>query len=99
MLYDQVASMFSGLICFATPLAKHDVNLPQAEVLSRVKNVTQPADAMYKDLTSGEMIDIWYDAVAMRCRNKKTGAPVEFYIDTSTNDTVFGTGRFIVNGL
>lgn len=30
----------------------------------------------------------------MRTLNKKNGAPVDFYINTSTNDTVLGRGRF-----
>lgn len=58
---------------------------------------TVPAKTVYRDLNSGETIDIWYDAVGMRTLNKKTGAPVEFYINTATNDTVFGRGRFVVN--
>jgi hypothetical protein len=48
-------------------------------------------------LNTGEAIDIWYDKVGMRTLNKKTGGPVEFHINTSTKDTVFGRGRFIVN--
>lgn len=59
---------------------------------------TVPSKTMYRDLGTGEVITIWYDAAGIRTLNKKTGAPVDFYINTSTNDTVFGRGRFIVNG-
>jgi len=59
---------------------------------------TVPNKTVYRDLGTGETIEIWYDAAGLRTLNKKTGTPVEFYINTSTNDTVFGRGRFIVNG-
>ncbi|MBC7826788.1 MAG: hypothetical protein H7122_03505 [Chitinophagaceae bacterium] len=59
---------------------------------------TVPNKTVYLDLNTGETIDIWYDAAGLRTLNKKTGAPVDFYVNTSTNDTVFGRGRFVVNG-
>ena len=64
---------------------------------TRIPDTTAPKTA-YRDLNSGETIEIWYDAVGIRTLNKKTGAPVEFYVNTVTNDTVFGRGRFVVNG-
>jgi hypothetical protein len=69
----------------------------QDEVIYCMIEDTVPSKSIYRDLNTGETIDIWYDAVGMRTLNKKTGAPVEFYINTSTNDTVFGRGRFVVN--
>ena len=72
-------------------------NLSTPLVISCAVMDTVPGSTVYRDLNTGEAIDIWYDAVGMRTLNKKTGAPVEFYINTSTNDTVFGRGRFVVN--
>lgn len=73
-------------------------NSTSSDVISRITRDTVPVKIQYRDLNTGETIDIWYDAVGLRTLNKKTGAPVEFYINTSTNDTVFGRGKFIVNG-
>ena len=67
------------------------------ERISLIPQDTVPNKTVYRDLNTGETIDIWYDAVGIRTLNKKTGAPVEFYINTTTNDTVFGRGRFVVN--
>lgn len=67
------------------------------DVIFHIKD-TVPNKIIYRDLNTGETVDIWYDAVGIRTLNKKTGAPVEFYINTATNDTVFGRGRFVVNG-
>lgn len=65
--------------------------------ISYETNDTVPT-IVYRDLNTGESINVWYDAVGMRTLNKKTGALVDFYVNTSTNDTVFGRGKFVVNG-
>lgn len=65
---------------------------------NRLASDTVPGKTVYRDLSTGETVDIWYDAVGMRTLNKKTGAPIEFYVNTSTSDTVLGRGRFVVNG-
>lgn len=69
-----------------------------SDLISTMAEDTVPNKTVYRDLNTGETLDIWYDAVGIRTLNKKTGAPVEFYINTATNDTVFGRGRFVVNG-
>ena len=64
----------------------------------RLANDTVPEKTTFSDLSTGESIDIWYDAVGMRTLNKKTGALVDFYVNRTTNDTVLGRGKFVVNG-
>jgi|GEM_PF-2680789 len=59
---------------------------------------TVPVKKSYLDLSSGQTIEIWYDVAGLRTLNKKTGATVEFYVNTTTNDTVFGKGKYVVNG-
>ena len=66
--------------------------------LNTVQDVdTVPKKSRYLDLTTGETIDIWYDKTGRRTLNKRTGASVEFYVNTATNDTVLGRGRFVIN--
>jgi hypothetical protein len=99
-VYITIAGTFAlaGAFAFERNKSERLVTVPaQKEVLWCVPYDTIPGKTVYRDLNSGETIDIWYDKVGMRTLNKKTGGPVEFYINTSTQDTVFGRGRFIVN--
>ena len=98
-IYLSFAGMFTlgGLITFESNESFKTGSKPTSgEVYCMVKD-TVPNKTVYRDLNTGETIEIWYDAAGIRTLNKKTGAPVEFYINTTTNDTVFGRGRFVVN--
>src|SRR5215203_1198658 len=53
----------------------------------------------YIDLNSGDTLDYWYDTDKKIVMNRTTNVPVDFYINTYTGDTVYGRGRFVVNGL
>lgn len=53
----------------------------------------------YIDLNSGDTLDYWYDTDKKIVMNRTTNLPVDFYINTTTLDTVYGRGRFVVNGL
>lgn len=53
----------------------------------------------YIDLNTGDTLDYWYDTERRTVMNRTTGVPVQFYVNTTTGDTVFGRGRFVVNGL
>ena len=98
-IYLSVAGMFTmgGLVTFDGSEAFKAVANQTSQEVSFMVGDTVPNKTVYRDLNTGETIDIWYDAVGIRTLNKKTGTPVEFYINTSTNDTVFGRGRFVVN--
>lgn len=91
-----ILPVIGGLVGFKSHQAEPSACI-ERETLFYVNYDTVPAKTVYRDLNTGETIDIWYDRVGMRALNKKTGAPVELYVNTSTNDTVFGRGRFIVN--
>lgn len=100
-IYLSFAGIFAvtGLMTFESRESMQKLSVPGSpDVISLTGGDTVPNRTVYRDLNTGETIDIWYDAVGIRTLNKKTGAPVEFYINTSTNDTVFGRGRFVVNG-
>lgn len=98
-IYIAIAGAFAltGLSIESNDRQKFATASIDGKLLSCTTYDTVPNKTIYRDLNTGETIDIWYDAVGMRTLNKKTGAPVEFYVNTSTNDTVFGRGRFIVN--
>lgn len=53
----------------------------------------------YIDLNSGDTLDYWYDTDKKIVMNRTSNSPVDFYINTTTGDTVYGKGRFVVNGL
>ena len=86
-----------GLSSVVLAESKQNSILLPASPVSTVLKDTVPGKTIYKDLGMGETVEIWYDAVGLRTLNKKTGAPIEFYVNTSTRDTVFGRGRFVVN--
>ena len=58
---------------------------------------TLPEKPQYVDIYTGQPIDIYYDAGKHLTINRATRTPVEFYINTSNWDTVFGIGQFVVN--
>lgn len=65
------------------------------------RNAARSDEAMaytYIDLNSGDTLDYWYDADKKIVMNRTSNLPVDFYINTSTMDTVYGRGRFVVNG-
>ena len=53
----------------------------------------------YIDLNSGDTLDYWFDSEKKTVMNRSNNQPVEFYINTHTGDTVYGRGRFVINGL
>lgn len=58
---------------------------------------TLPEKPKYVDIYTGEPIEIWYDTGKHMTMNQATRMPVEFYINTSNWDTVYGRGQFVVN--
>ena len=52
----------------------------------------------YLDLNSNEYISLKKDSVSGYMMNKRTGEPVDVYVDTKTHDTVYGVTGEIVNG-
>ncbi|HEY0679576.1 MAG TPA: hypothetical protein VGD17_14930 [Chitinophagaceae bacterium] len=52
----------------------------------------------YIDLNTGDTLDYFYDSDKKIVMNRISNLPVDFYVNTVTGDTVYGRGRFIVNG-
>ncbi|MCE3281939.1 MAG: hypothetical protein K0Q66_676 [Chitinophagaceae bacterium] len=56
------------------------------------------ADGRYIDLGTGETIELSKDEKTGLMVNAETGKPVRIYIDTKTNDTIWGTSGKVING-
>ena len=52
----------------------------------------------YVDLTSGESIDLEKDPKSGLMVDSKTHKPVYIYVDTKTNDTIYGSSGKVING-
>ena len=52
----------------------------------------------YLDLRSGKAIELQRDELTGVMVNKLTGEPVYIYVDTKTNDTIYGKTGEVING-
>lgn len=52
----------------------------------------------YIDPNTGAPVDLYYNAHEKMTYDRKTDQPVQFYVNTNTGDTVYGRGRYVVNG-
>lgn len=52
----------------------------------------------YYDLTAGRYVDLEKDANTGRMINSDTHEPVYIYVDTKTNDTIYGPTGKVING-
>lgn len=48
--------------------------------------------ASYVDLNSGKTVDVWYDTDKGYTADRTTGNRVDLYVNTVTNDTLYGFG-------
>lgn len=51
----------------------------------------------YIDLSTGLPVELYYDPKTKRTYSSATNEPVDWYVNTATNDTIYGRGRYIVN--
>lgn len=51
----------------------------------------------YLDLRTGQPVDLYYSPRTNRTYSIVTNEPVDYYINVTTGDTVYGRGRYIVN--
>ncbi|MGN6418253.1 MAG: hypothetical protein ACTHMC_12220 [Pseudobacter sp.] len=61
---------------------------------------SQPHQAQqyeYRDIRTGQNINLRYDRQKKMTYNSATGEPVNMYINHTTGDTVFGRGQYILN--
>jgi hypothetical protein len=68
------------------------------------RTTEQPADNnnvrtsnKYVDLRTGEPVDLYYDDERDMTYSAVTNEPVDYYINVTTGDTVYGQGRYVVN--
>ncbi|HYF30712.1 MAG TPA: hypothetical protein VD993_06310 [Chitinophagaceae bacterium] len=94
--------VLASLLCSVSVSAQTDTTRKKDSTLrSWDKNPARTGDVAYTyiDLNSGDTLDYWFDTERKTVMNRTTGRPVEFYINTTTGDTVYGRGRFVINGL
>jgi hypothetical protein len=90
----QVVAIAASVMVFA---ACQDTNDNQDQ--DRIANENaEVKNTHYVDLNTGAPVDLYYDADSRTTYNRDNDRPVEFYINTNTGDTVYGKGRFVVNG-
>lgn len=51
----------------------------------------------YTDLSTGQPVDLYYDPKTRTTYSSLTNEPVDFYVDMSSGDTIYGRGRYVVN--
>lgn len=59
---------------------------------------TSATSQRYIDPNTGAPLDLYYNAHEKMTYNKENDQPVDFYVNTNTGDTIYGRGRFVVNG-
>src|SRR5262245_32105041 len=52
----------------------------------------------YYDLTAGKYVDLKKDEATGKMVNAETDQPVYIYVDTKTNDTIYGETGKVING-
>lgn len=68
--------------------------LPALLIISSCDN----SKARYLDLNTGERVELVKDESTGLMVNKETGEPVHIYVDTETNDTIYGRSGKVING-
>jgi hypothetical protein len=58
--------------------------------------ISSAAAPRYLDLRTGQPVELYYDPKARRTYSSMN-EPVEFYVDMSSGDTIYGRGRYVVN--
>jgi hypothetical protein len=61
------------------------------------KDTVPGPDSIYIDLSTGQPVDLYYSPKTNRTYSVVTNEPVDYYINVTTGDTVYGRGRYIVN--
>jgi len=72
-------------------------NTAQAQGVHVSDNTDQSPVYQYKDIRSGNKLQLRYDASSNITYNAVTGKNVDFFINTTTGDTISGKGFYIVN--
>ena len=99
-----VAFVLSALLCSVTVFAQTDTTRKDSTLYKKQTDkfparTDEVVAYTFIDLNSGDTLDYWFDTEKKTIMNRTNGMPVEFYVNTYTGDTVYGRGRFVVNGL
>jgi hypothetical protein len=62
-----------------------------------ISGMAQPRTAQYIDLRTGQPVELYYDPKGRRTYSTVTNEPVDWYVNTTTGDTIYGRGRYVVN--
>lgn len=88
----QIVAIAASVMVFA---ACQDTNQNQEPIAT---DKTETGSQRYVDPNTGAPVDLYYNTSEKVTYNRENDKPVEFYVNTNTGDTVYGKGRFIVNG-
>lgn len=61
-------------------------------------DATTRSNTQYVDLKSGQPVDLYYNPKKKRTYSETTNEPVDLYVNVATGDTIYGQGRYVVNG-
>lgn len=68
-----------------------------AASLGLISACSSPRDR-YRDLRSGTVVEVERDELTGAMIDKQTGEPLYIYVDTKTNDTIYGKTGEVING-
>jgi hypothetical protein len=72
--------------------------LPALALAALTYSCNRTAGSRYVDLTTGEEIELVKDNETGLMVNATTRKPVYMYVDTETNDTIYGSTGKVING-
>ncbi|WP_207511520.1 hypothetical protein [Longitalea luteola] len=61
-------------------------------------DTTHKPNTQYVDLKTGQPVDLYYNPRKKRTYSESTNEPVDLYVNVATGDTIYGQGRYVVNG-
>ncbi|WP_205508453.1 hypothetical protein [Longitalea arenae] len=61
-------------------------------------DTTPKSNTQYVDLKTGQPVDLYYNPKKKRTYSESTNEPVDLYVNVATGDTIYGQGRYVVNG-
>lgn len=89
----QVFAIAGSLLVFA---ACQNPDQRDEPIASESENAT--GSQRYMDPNTGAPVDLYYNEQDKMTYNRETDKPVDLYVNTHTGDTVYGKGRYVVNG-
>lgn len=75
-----------------------DVNEDTLATDQSAVDTTPKPNSQYVDLKTGQPVDLYYSPKKKRTYSETTNEPVDLYVNTATSDTIYGQGRYVVNG-